>query len=306
MSKNILVLFSYRNHKYGYIEMLFERLSQAAKKHDLQLFRGSLSDMHITVINNKLSVVESLTGRDITSYDTVYFELWYKAQQQALATATYARRHSVPFFSKELLRIMPTTKIGELAVLADNDIMLPNSFMSSAREIKKVFKKNPPFTYPIIVKAADGYGGKNNFLVHTYAELRDILRIHKDLRFVIQEYIPNDCDYRCLVMGGEISFVLKRSRSAEGESHLNNTSQGALGESVPLSTIPRDAQDAVIRAATVLDRDEFAGVDLMFNSETGQYYILEVNQTPQIENGAEIDKKMTALLTYIERLSNGN
>lgn len=300
MKKDILVLFSYRSHKYGYIEMLFERLTAAANGRNLNLYRGSLSDLAISIKDGKMTIIESLTGRDLTSFDLVYFELWYKAPQQALAAAKYLDRAGVPHFSKELSLQLPITKVGELAVLADNGIPLPDSFISNSRGIKKQFKTNPPFPFPIIVKAADGYGGKNNYLVPTYARLKEILAENKGMQFVVQEFVPNDRDYRCLVLGGEIKLVLQRMRSSESQSHLNNTSAGAEGIVVPLSDISEKAQAAVLKSASVLNRSQFAGVDLMINKETGEPYILEVNQTPQIEIGAEVDKKMDALLTYIE------
>lgn len=302
--KNILILFSYRSHKHGYIEMLFDRLSNSAKCDEkLQLFRGSLADLHIGISDNKLSVVESMTGRDISSFDLVYFELWYKAQQQALAATRYLDTKSVPYFSNELSGILPITKIGELAVLADKSIPLPNTFISSAREIKKVFKSDPPINFPLIIKAADGYGGKNNHLVKNYNELKDILDNNKDIKFVLQQFISNDCDYRCIVFGGKIALVLKRTRDKNSGSHLNNTSAGAEGEVISVDILPLDAQEAVLKAAKVLNRFEFAGVDLMLEKDTNKPYILEVNQTPQIEIGAEVDKKITALLDYMtERL----
>ncbi len=303
MSKtnDVLVLFSYKSHKRGYIEMLFDRLKNAAQDRPLQLFRGSLNDLHIQVRSNTLSIHETLTDRDLATFDVVYFELWYKAQQQALAAATYAKRRKISFFSEELAALPAMTKVGEIALLADQNIPIPDSFVSSRRELLKVFKgKDTPIPYPLIVKAADGYGGKTNFLVHTYKDLKSILDEHKKLQFIVQAFIPNDCDYRCLVFGGKVKLVLKRSRDMDGSSHLNNTSQGATGEVVPLERISPQAITDVEKAAAALNRSSFAGVDLLINSETGQHYILEVNQTPQVEIGAEVDKKMAALLNYIE------
>lgn len=306
MKKDVLVLFSFRNHKTGYIEMLFDRLTKSAKNTDLNLFRGSLNDLHISIKDNSMSIVESLTGRDISSFDLVYFELWYKSQQQALAAARLLERKNVKYFSKEINSIIPITKIGELAVMADNSIPVPNTFISSSREIKKVFKKNPPIDYPLIVKAADGYGGKNNFLVKDYQSLVKVLDENKAIKFVIQEFIPNNCDYRCLVLGGKIALVLRRTRNKDADTHLNNTSAGALGEVVPNDTLPQNAQDVVLLAAKTLNRFEFAGVDLMLHAQTNQPYILEVNQTPQIEIGAEVDKKMAAMLDYMASRVGGN
>ena len=302
--KNVLVLFSYRSHKHGYIEMLFDKLFRKSAEFGLELHRGSLSDMHIRVINNRLSVRESMTKKKLDEFDLVYFELWYKAQQQALAAARYLGRKKVPFFSHEIENIMPLTKVGELGVLADNGVPLPDTFISSHRELKKVFAKtNPPFGYPFILKAADGYGGNNNHLIRSYKQLVDILSQNKGVQYVSQEFIPNDCDYRCLVMGGEIKLVLKRTRDASSDSHLNNTSAGAEGKVVDVSVLDEVAQEAVLKSAQVLGRSQFAGVDLMLHKETGAPYILEVNQTPQIEIGAEVEKKMKALLSYMESLT---
>lgn len=302
--KKALVLFSYRNHKRGYIESLFSKLSAAAQGTDIELHRGSLKDLRITIKNNKLNIVESMTKLNITKFDLVYFELWYNSQQQALAAAHYLKANKVPFFSEELLSILPISKVGELALLADSDVPLPDTYMSSNREIKKAFnKKAPPIDFPLVIKAADGYGGKNNFLVQEYTQLKKILEDYKNLNFVVQEYIPNNCDYRCLVFGGVIELVLKRTRKSSAATHLNNTSAGAQGEIVAVDTLPAQARAAVLLASRVINREQFSGVDLMLHKDTGKPYILEVNQTPQIEIGAEVDAKMRALLQYMSSLA---
>lgn len=299
IKKDVLVFFSFRSHKKGYIEMLFARLRERAALHGLHLSRGSLKDLHIFVRNNHLQVQESLTRKRLEEFGLVYFELWYKAPQQALAAALYARRQGVPFFSEEIARIMPSTKVGEIAALADNDIPLPYTVTSSGRELKRLFKSplSRPLQFPVVVKAADAYGGKNNHLAGSYKQLRTVLNDSKDLTFLVQAFIPNDCDYRCIVLNGEVALVLKRSRI--GDTHLNNTSQGAEGEVINPTDLSAEALRDVVKAATILSRREFAGVDLIIDKLTGQHYILEVNQTPQIEIGAEVDKKMDALLSYM-------
>lgn len=303
--KEVLVLFSFRSHKNGYIEMLFDKLSVAAEKKDLKLYRGSLKDLIITIKDNKMEIIESLTGRSLSSFDVVYFESWYKAMEQALAAALYLERRKKPYLCKELLGIMPVTKVGEIAKMADGDVPLPQTFMSSNREVLRAFKTNPPLSYPLIVKDVEGFGGNNNYLVADYQKLEEILNSNKHMLFVVQEFIPNDRDYRCLVFGGEIKIVLERKRS-DGAGHLNNTSQGAEGKVVPISTLSESSISSVLRAAQILGRDQFSGADLMFNKDSGDHYILEVNQTPQIEIGAEVETKTSALLGYISGLAKGN
>lgn len=297
-----LVFFSYRNHKRGYIEMLFERLSGHVVKtgQPFELLRGALAELQIRIVSNELLVRESLTDRDLRDFHLLYFELWEKAPEQALAAALYAERHGIEFFSREPLQVLPFTKIGELAKLAGHGIPLPATFISSRRQIKRSFANNPPIAYPLIVKAANGFGGNNNFLVHSRAELCRVLDENRELQFVIQEYIPNECDYRCLIMGGRIVLVLKRARSADSGTHLNNTSKGAVGEVVSQDELPGAAREAALEAARLLNRDDFAGVDLMLHAKTGEPYVLEVNPAPQIEIGAAIDQKMGALVQFMQ------
>lgn len=306
-SRDVLVLYSFKNHKGGFNKMVFDKLRAhaAEQSYPLNLFRGSLSDMHVTVKDNVLTITESLTGRSIDSFDVIYFEYWYRGAEVALAVARYAHRRGIPFFCEELAYLDAQTKVGELAIMSDSGVPLPNSFISSNAEIKKVFRKQPPLQFPLIVKAADSFGGNNNFLVRDYDSLVAVLDTAPGIRFVVQEFIPNNCDYRCLVFGGKISLVLKRSRGADAKTHLNNTSQGAVGETVPVNTLSDAVQADVIRAARLLHRNDFAGVDLMIDSETGQHYILEVNQQPQIETGAAVDQKMNALLDYMQACADG-
>ncbi len=302
--KTALIFFSYKSHRKGYIEMLFKRLNKSAKKMGVKLARGSLKDSHIYIKNNKLSIIESLTGIDIKNFGLIYFELWYKEPQNALAVAIYAKRNKTPFFSEELMYIMPSTKTGQLATLADNDLPIPDTIITSANEFKKIFKGSHPLTYPFVLKAADSYGGKNNYLIRDYRQLLNVLRDNKNVQFVAQEFIQNDCDYRCLVFGGQIKLVLRRTR--QGQGHLNNTSQGAIGELVSVNTLSAAARRDILKAAKILNRLEFAGVDLVVDKNTGQHYILEINQTPQIEIGAEVDAKMNALVGYMKERLYGN
>lgn len=305
MNNSVLTFFSYRSHKSGYIERLFSILSQAAAGKNIQLERGSLKDIQIYIQQNNMTVRESLTNKLLTDFKLVYFELWSKAPQQALAVALFCDRRSVPFFSRELLKIPAISKVGAMATLADNNISLPDTYMTSNRELRTVFEKNPPMAYPLIVKSSIGFGGKDNYLVKDYAALCKVLDDNPKLEFIVQEFIPNICDYRCLVMGGKIVLVLKRTRQAAGHSHLNNTSQGADGTVVPLNVISKLAQEQVLRAAKLIDRADFCGVDLIMHSKTNQPYILEVNEAPQIEIGVATDQKMNALLDYMQQRING-
>jgi len=302
--KNVLIFFSFRKHKTGYYNALFNPLRDVEKDYDLNLEQGSLKDLIVEIIDNSLVVTDSMTGKRLDEFDYVYFQLWLKAQQPALAAATYLERKGIPFIGHEILGILAATKVGELVRLSDNGIPLPRSFMSSYAVTLEKFKSNPPIQYPFIAKASDAFGGNMNYLVHDYTELKAALTAHKEMPFVLQEFVPNEFDYRVLIMNSEIKLLMKRSRHPESGSHLNNTSAGADGEFVPIDSLtPEQRQDA-LEAARLTLRSDFAGVDLLINSETGQHVILEVNEAPAIQMGAEPEIKIKTLMQHIKEQAN--
>jgi len=301
MAKNVLIFFSYKKHKTGYYDKLFEPLKMVESSYGLILQQGSLKDLYIEIIENKLLVTEPVTQKTLDEFDYVRFELWLKAPQQALAAATYLNRRGIPFSSHEALNTLCTTKIGEMVRMSDCGLPLPRTFMSSHDGIKDRFKNNPPIGYPLITKAADTFGGKMNFLVKNFEELKAAISHDKNQFFLIQEFIPNSFDYRIVVMDNQIKFVLKRTRSSTSGSHLNNTSAGAEGVFVPINELSEIVQADALKAAEMTLRSDFAGVDIIFDSQTGQHYILEVNEAPEIQTGANPPFKIASLMDHISQ-----
>jgi glutathione synthase/RimK-type ligase-like ATP-grasp enzyme len=304
--KDVLVFFSFRNHKTGYYSTMFDPLHNVQGDYGLRLFQGSLKDLHIEVKDNELFVTESSTGRSLDSFDVVDLEMWLKAPQQALAATTYLDRHNIPMTTREPLGVLCDTKVSEIVTMSGNRIPLPHTFTSSSREIKKIFKHTPKFKYPFIAKAADTFGGKMNYLVKSYAELVQALDTNPEQTFILQEFIPNDCDYRVLVMGGKVRLVMRRFRDKNTETHLNNTSAGADSEFLPVETLSLDMQGSVLAAANVTGRSGFAGVDLIVDKKTGKHYILEVNDQPAIQVGSSPEVKIPAYMNYIKELAYGD
>lgn len=300
--KHVLVLFSRKNRQEATHERIFTALQQTAAKQGRSLLfaRSTLDELTIQVRDNVLIVTDTVSGKELNQFDYVDFNWWGKAKQQALAAATYLNRRATPFMNKSIANLEASSKIGEMALMADSDISLPDTFISSGKQILLAFQQNPPIQFPLIVKDANACGGKRNYLVDAYERLVEVIAENPDVDFLIQEFIPNDFDYRCLVINGEIKVVLQRARNANAETHLNNTSAGGVGKTEPLDSITPGAQAMVLSAARALGREQLCGVDLIIDKHTGEPYILEVNQPPEVELGAEPEKKTTALLDYIE------
>jgi ribosomal protein S6--L-glutamate ligase len=111
--------------------------------------------------------------------------------------------------------------------------------------------------------------------------------------YYLQEYVPNEEDYRIFVIGDEAVGAIRRT-----SPHLtHNIHQGGRGEPVPVSGSMARLAVAAARAVGV----DYAGVDLL--PAPGGFVVLEVNGTP---NWHCMAAPIPALLAdYLVRCSGG-
>jgi ribosomal protein S6--L-glutamate ligase len=114
-----------------------------------------------------------------------------------------------------------------------------------------------------VSKPVFGFDGKGIILVRRPGDLGDP-------PYYLQEFIPNDRDYRVFVIDGEAVGAIER----RSDSLTHNIHQGGIGLPVPVD--PDMA--AISVAATDAVGADYAGVDLLIHE--GGYTVLEVNGTP--------------------------
>lgn len=186
-----------------------------------------------------------------------------------------------------------------MAALQRNQIPIPATlFCRNRRRTLRLIKSVYPdyFQFPLIAKATGASRGDANYLVKSLEELEELFKTNKR-HFIIQEFIPNDGDYRFFVAGGVVRGAIHRR--AEGSSHLNNTSQGAKATLVDTKKIDRTLLRQAAEAAYIFRRD-CAGVDAILDTRNHQAYFLEVNRAPQIEGSSFEEEKAAWLLEAIE------
>ena len=117
-------------------------------------------------------------------------------------------------------------------------------------------------TIPFVGKPMRGSMGRGVELLYS----KHILRPD----YIYQPYIPNDGDWRIVVIGGKAVSSIKR----KGKGFLNNLAQGADG----WTEWDDEASKLAEEAAKALEI-EYAGIDIMKDKETGKYYFLECNSS---------------------------
>ena len=117
---------------------------------------------------------------------------------------------------------------------------------------------------------------------------------------MLQEFIPNDGDYRVLVLGDKVLGVMKRS-SQSIEEFRNNYSAGGK---VEVATLPENIYQLAVKATRVCGL-AVAGVDVAFrNNNFDQPVIWEVNKGPQFKGfmaatGIDVPKEIVKFLVSL-------
>lgn len=254
--------------------------------------------LSLFVSNDMARVYDHRNKSDLKEYDFVYFRKAGPVMQQMLACAVYLRQHDIPYADREIGMSNSRNKLSQMFMLQEKGISVPTTlFVRNRRRLVRLItgEYNHLFTWPVIAKATGGTRGDANYLVNSPEELAELVQSVRR-HFLVQSYIPNDGDYRALVIHDTLRGVIKR-KGEEG-SHLNNTSKNGDATWLPHDALSAEHRLLAVRAAQVFKRD-IAGVDILIDKKTDMPYILEVNRAPQIEGASYPVEKARVLVEGI-------
>lgn len=241
-------------------------------------------------------------GIDIADFDMVYFKTTARFMDVAAATARYVEKRGVPFLDRAIKYFPATSKLYQYALLEQSGLRVPPSVYMLPHVLAESFDAvASAIGLPFVLKDIHGNKGEYNYIIRDRQSFMlacaeaEAAGVH----CIAQVFIPNDCDYRVLVLGAKIALVIKRTR-LDDTTHLNNTSQGADAALVPASALPPAVQKASIDGARLVER-QIAGVDIVQDKTTGMWYCLEVNDGPQLASGSFTAEKHAALARYLKR-----
>jgi glutathione synthase/RimK-type ligase-like ATP-grasp enzyme len=267
---------------------------------DYEVFGAYFDDLIIDSAPNNVTITDVVNNVDLKTYDFVFMMGWFKDwKSQSLAVAEYLHHNKVRFLNKEALKQRSSSKISQAVIFGLNNIPIPRTISypqdNQAAQDMIIKRHGLPFIY----KEANGRKGINNYLVHSPEEFKEILAQHRGEagRYIAQEYIDNDRDYRVLCANNKVYMIIERK--GQEDSHLNNTSQGALATELPISFLSPELQAICVKSAQLLNR-QFSGVDLIKDTKNDDYYVLEANNMPQMLSGVFPERKAEVLTQIIK------
>jgi len=173
--------------------------------------------------------------------------------------------------------------------------------VTSIEQIKK-WMKEEKVTFPIMIKAVAGGGGKGmvkveskNDLQHAFSQARsEAMKSFGDDRVLVEKYIERGRHIEVQVVADEHGNVV---HLFERECTIQRRNQKII-EEAPSPSINEDLRKEICFTATRLMREigyNSAGtVEFIFDSNTKKFYFLEVNTRLQVEHG------ITELITGVD------
>lgn len=232
---------------------------------------------------------------ELGSAKNVVFRFAHRYLAAAHVLAAVLVRSGAKLNSSDLASLDTTeNKIAQMVKLLgiDSNCNMPKTIYLPANNEKLFNFIETTLDYPCIVKSNSAMRGEDNFKVNTREQLVAACdSIGSNI--VCQEYIPNDGDFRVLIIENN-SRPLVLERKASGSSHLNNKSAGGT-----ISLVEQPDPVLMECAMHIAEKLNYrlVGVDLMKHKEEGQWYFLEVNATPDLFNSFE-GRKLSMLRRY--------
>lgn len=241
-------------------------------------------------------------GIDLATFDGWYFRSVGTELEWAKILELYAKKHGIKVVDEYLLTQGPLRRAKSVMgwQLLNAGVNYPKTkYIYNFSELKKELQNTK---LPVIVKVSQGgRHGMGTFWIRTLEDLQELEK--KGVKgFLIQEYIPNDGDYRVMTVGYKVIGGFKRA--PKEEKLVMNKS---IGKSVAVD-LPADVIAEAEKAARAVEV-EVSGIDLVRDDITGKVFVLEVNEAPQFkvfEKRTKINAAR-AIMSYLKtKFENGH
>ena len=291
----------------GKISQHLVLLRKAAKKLGVDLDLVSYNKVTFNTETNEVVLRPNLQSetqinkfskfKKADDYDVIFFRTTGKHWEEVDLVLNSIKRKEVVVVDPLVVSGKPSMacKAWQMLALKKAGIDVPKTIYGTLWYLHEVMRcqmsdvryqeNNTKFEFPVILKGSGGDRGTRVFKADNLEQLeklvRDLRKTETDegKRYMLQEFIPNDGDYRVLVLGDKVLGVMKRS-SKNKKEFRNNYSAGG---SVEIAELSEEIKQLAVKAAKVCGL-AVAGVDVAFRDfDMTKPVIWEVNKGPQFK-----------------------
>lgn len=139
---------------------------------------------------------------------------------------------------------------------------------------------------PFIAKPIDGSCGGGVLLLNDKSVIKDAPE-----NYIFQPYIPNDGDWRVVVVGGKAVSAIKRLGKIGQATNNIATGSFAIKEN---NTSILDKIYSIAESVSQHMKFDYVGIDVIRDSTNDKYYFLESNERPTFETSQILTGKNIA------------
>jgi len=181
-----------------------------------------------------------------------------------------------------------TNKVYLHELLNANKVLTPRSLVLTAENCDSVPQK---MNFPFILKQPDGAFSKGVVKINNLEEFKKVREsmFEKSDLIIAQEFLPTPFDWRVGIIDGQVLFVCKYFMATKHWQIVNwsakkEASRDGEVECVPVDQSPAGLLKTALKATTLIGKGLY-GVDM--KEVDGKFYVIEVNDNPNIDAGIE-------------------
>lgn len=181
-----------------------------------------------------------------------------------------------------------TNKVYLSELLQSHQIPTPKYWIIKKDKTTPV--KPDGLEFPIILKQPDGSFSKGVKKANDAQEFQEVLKdfFQTSELVIAQEFIPTDFDWRVGILNKKPIFICKYFMAANHWQIMNWQKNAlldqGLSEPVSVADAPKGLLEIAVKATSLIGNGLY-GVDI---KQTGKkYYIIEINDNPNIDDGVE-------------------
>lgn len=181
-----------------------------------------------------------------------------------------------------------TNKVYLHELLNANKVLTPKSYVVTAENCDTLAEK---MNFPFILKQPDGAFSKGVVKINNLSEFRKVREsmFEKSDLLIAQEFLPTPFDWRVGIIDGQVLYVCKYFMATRHWQIVNwaakkVTSRDGHVECVAVDQAPAGLLKAALKATSLIGKGLY-GVDM--KEVEGKFYVIEVNDNPNIDAGTE-------------------
>lgn len=273
------------------INPLLDMMGENAFTYEL----GNFQSMEFFIEANNTQILYN--DKPLSSCGSVYIKRVGKYSSIGTLVARFLEKRNIPFVDTYHVYGSINGKLSQMFVLAEHGLAVPKTYFSPSYNKEKLLRAKEFLGLPLVAKKILSRQGKGVFLIKNVDELLALLDHSDRDKLILQEFIPNESDFRIFITGTVVGALEERVRQDKNDFRNNASLGGKEIYSDPEKISPL-LKDMALRAAHVL-HIEVAGVDIVVSSQDKKMYLFEVNKSPGFTPEDPKSTEIVSLFNYL-------